>query len=460
MSPRNRNESYSSIEESSSLLDLDESHHHHASKKMEIKSSSSVTEHDGASPWKRLLTNVSIVVISAAFVLIGKNILQYALVKSSSLKPIGPYRLVEAQEGRKFFSFYDFFDGPDSIGSAGYNMYVSAAKAVELDIAKVITEKDPNSGDYVDFVHMSSAPTKKGPRDSIRLEGRRRFDHGLFILDVRHQPDGCGVWPAFWLTDEAAWPRNGEVDILEGVNGQTVAKTALHTSDKCDMYAHVSPDSKTGDWEWITGIPNQYSGEPDFETAKPADNCWVMAQHQWANEGCTAVHDRNDTLGAPVNNNGGGVYVLEWDPENKAMKSWVFSPINDMPQNLIDTIDTAGLKDASKRVIPNPHSWGTPYAFFAIGEETGCSADHFKNMRIVFNLALCGNVSGNRFARECPELAQKFNVTNKEGGNDPVKTCNAYIASNPDALDDAYWKIRGVYTYERELGFPTSPNLA
>ena len=64
----------------------------------------------------------------------------------------------------------------------------------------------------------------------------------------------------------------------------------------------------------MTGIPNQFSGEPDFKTTKPAYNCWVMAQHQLANEGCTAVHDRNDTLGAPVNDNGGGVYALEWDP--------------------------------------------------------------------------------------------------------------------------------------------------
>ncbi len=444
MSP---NQSYSSIEESSTLLD--ESHHHHASKKMEIKSDSSIRDYDDASPWKRRVLNVSILAISVALVFTGKNMLQ-----SSSLKPIGPYRLVEAQEGRNFFSFYDFYDGPDSLGSAGYNMYVSEAKALELDIAKVITEKDPLSGDPVDFVHTSSAPTKKGPRDSIRLEGRRRFDHGLFILDVRHQPAGCGVWPAFWLTDEAAWPRNGEVDILEGVNGQTVSKTALHTSDKCDMYAHVSPNSMTGDWEWVSGIPNQWTGQPDFKTAKPADNCWVMAQHQWANEGCTAVHDRNDTLGAPVNDNGGGVYALEWDPENKAIRSWVFSPIQDMPQNLIDTVDTAGLKDESKRVMPYPHSWGAPYAYFAIGDGTGCSADHFKNMRIVFNLAFCGDVSGNRFTRECPELAQKFNVTNKEGFNDPVQTCNAFIESNPEVLDEAYWKIRGVYVYERELKKP------
>jgi hypothetical protein len=147
-------------------------------------------------------------------------------------------------------------------------------------------------------------------------------------------------------------------------------------------------------------------------------------------------------------------YAFEWDPENSAMKSWVFSPVENMPQNLIETIDTAGLNDLSKQVLPDPHSWGLPYAHFAVGEGTGCSADHFKNMRIVFNLAFCGTVAGNRFSRECPEIAQKFNVTTQEGLNDPVLTCDAYIESNPGAFNEAYWKIRGVYVYERELRMP------
>ena len=175
-----------------------------------------------------------------------------------------------------------------------------------------------------------------------------------------------------------------------------------------------------------------------------------MAPHQWENEGCTVVHERNDTLGEPVNANGGGIYVLEWDPVGRYregpygmggyIKSWVFSP--SVPQNLRDAIDTAGLEDPSDRVVPDPDTWGTPYAYFAIGDGTGCSADHFKNMRIVFNLAFCGTVSGNRFTRECPALAEMFNVTNERGENDPVLTCNAYIESNPKALEQAYWKIK------------------
>ena len=60
-------------------------------------------------------------------------------------------------------------------------------------------------------------------------------------------PAGCSSWPAFWLTDEPNWPVNGEIDILEGVNTQTVVKTALHSTMDCKM-DDVPLGVKTGTW--------------------------------------------------------------------------------------------------------------------------------------------------------------------------------------------------------------------
>ena len=51
---------------------------------------------------------------------------------------------------------------------------------------------------------------------------------------------------------------------------------------------------------------------------------------------------------------------------------------------------------------------------------------------------------------DCPALAEEFNTTNPDSGaHDPVLTCNAYIKSDPKAMEEAYWKIRGVYVFER-----------
>lgn len=357
----------------------------------------------------------------------------------------GPYRLVERQVGQDFFHYYDFYQGADSLGSAGYNTYVDQEQAMKLNLANVTF--DDASGE--EFIYMQSMAGEKGGfRPSVRLEGKRRFHRGLFILDVAHMPAGCGVWPAFWMTDEDYWPNHGEIDIVEGINTQTVVKTALHTSDQCSMYAHVPAWAHTGVWDTSTGLPDTFTGQPNYINNIEADNCWVMAPHQWANQGCVAVSTENDTIGEPMNAIGGGVYVLEWDPVNGYIKSWVFKN-HQIPENLqqaMATSNTTASKPKSERVAPDPSSWPTPYAYFAIGEGTGCSNDHFQNMRLVFNLAFCGTVAGNRFFKDCPDLSAKFNVS-----NDSVRTCNAYIASEPDALSEAYWKIRGVYVYEREF---------
>ena len=221
------------------------------------------------------------------------------------------------------------------------------------------------------------------------------------------------------------------------------------------MYAHVSPYQHTGHWDSATGIFDTFTGLPDNVTHVPADNCWVMAPHQWANQGCVAVHAQEDSLGEPLNQNGGGVFVLDWDPANNYIQSYVFrqdGSTDAVPENLQRAMDTAS---SDSPVAPDPPSWNAlPYAYFAIGNNTGCSSDHFQNMRLVMNLAFCGNVAGNRFAKDCPALAKEFApLVQKESDSSQslIDTCNAYIESNPEALKEAYWKIRGVYVYEREL---------
>lgn len=411
-----------------------------ASKHFDIRSSSfSASDETALSSTQRKLVCLAVTIVVAAI----SGVALVSLHSTSPQVPTGPYQLVECQEGTSFFDAYDFYDGADSLGSAGYNTYVNKDRAIERDILNITI--DPHTGGS--YIYMKSAPTEKGPRESIRLEGKKRYNRGLFILNLDHMPNGPGVWPAWWLTDEDFWPDHGEIDIVEGINNQTQAKTALHTSAQCSMYAQVPSWSKTGVWDRATGIPDTYTGLPNFNTSKEADDCWNMAAHQWGNQGCVAIDDAEGSIGKPFNENGGGVYALEWDPINRYIKSWSFGRDN-VPVNLEDSMRTAS-NDHKHRVMPDPSEWGLPYAYFAIGEGTGCSADHFQNMHIVFNLAFCGNVAGNRFFKDCPDEARHFNVS-----NDPILSCNDWIASDPKDLEEAYWKIRGVYVYERTMERP------
>ena len=245
------------------------------------------------------------------------------------------------------------------------------------------------------FVIISSSPTPEGPRNSVRLEGLRRFNRGLFIIDLRHMPAGCGTWPAFWLTDEANWPVNGkqfvfrpppstmqisdcsgfvlrgipgEIDIVEGVSYQDTVKTALHATKVCQM-DDVPEGTKTGSWDTAVGIPDRKTGLPDM-TFRYAQNCFVYDPHQWINQGCVATDVKlaGRSLGVPLNANGGGVYALEWDPANRHIRTWVFSPHGRVPNNLRDALRTATDADPEMRVAPDTNLWGLPYGHFPIGK--------------------------------------------------------------------------------------------
>lgn len=58
-------------------------------------------------------------------------------------------------------------------------------------------------------------------RKSVRISSKNTYSSGLIIADIYAMPHGCSVWPAFWMVG-SDWPNNGEIDILEGVNGEFI----------------------------------------------------------------------------------------------------------------------------------------------------------------------------------------------------------------------------------------------
>ena len=75
---------------------------------------------------------------------------------------------------------------------------------------------------------------------SVHTKRKHLFQYGMFEISAR-LPKGKGVWPAFWLlgvdprTGNDAWPRTGELDILEMIGGEVEDSTAhgtIHTTDE------------------------------------------------------------------------------------------------------------------------------------------------------------------------------------------------------------------------------------
>ena len=104
-------------------------------------------------------------------------------------------------------------------------------------------------------------PAGRG-RPSVRIQTKARYNSGLFIYDIDHMPTGPGSWPAFWACGDN-WPNNGEIDILEGVDGGASNHMALHTNQGCRM---SQDDNTLFSGYWVNGPNNQ-----------PATNCWVNA---------------------------------------------------------------------------------------------------------------------------------------------------------------------------------------
>ncbi|KAI5777566.1 concanavalin A-like lectin/glucanase domain-containing protein, partial [Geopyxis carbonaria] len=240
------------------------------------------------------------------------------------------------------------------------------------------------------FIGADATALAPNGRKAVRLESKKRYTHGLFLLDATHVPAGCGTWPAFW-TFGPNWPSSGEIDIMEGVNNMPENNIALHTSPGCV----VTGAGGTG--------------------AVRTKNCDVNAAGQPANEGCSTRDLRPSAFGAGFNANRGGLYAMEWNSE--AIKVWFF-PRGSAPA------DAMGAR-------PAPENWGPPVAVF----QGACNIDErFREHRIVINTSFCGDWAGSVWGQSA-ECAAK------------AASCVDWVANHPKAFKGAYWRILGLRVF-------------
>lgn len=293
----------------------------------------------------------------------------------------------ETVEGTNFFDNFEYWDTFDP--AEGFVHYDNPVDAVNRNL----TGYDASSNTAFLRVDNKEEDATTG-RHSARVATRTTYDSGLFIFDIQHTPYGCASWPAVWLTDQANWPKNGEIDVAEAFNkGNTGNQMTLHTSKGCTM----------------TDVKRKMTGEA------LQGNCLNSTN---ANAGC-GVSGEPNTFGAALNDNGGGVYAMEL--RDAGIRIWFFGR-GSIPSDIADGDS------------PTPHTWGDALADFP---STDCDiSNHFKNLSIVANIDVCGQGAGSQ---------KVFTQENSCPGK-----CTDYAAQNPSAFDNSIWNFNSFKVYKTD----------
>lgn len=179
-----------------------------------------------------------------------------------------------------------------------------------------------------------------------------------------------------------AWPNNGEIDIIEGINLQQQDAITMHSGPSCSM---IGKSCEGGG-----GCSTQVGGPTSY--------------------------------GDGFNNNGGGIYAMEWTSDYINV---YFFPHSNAPTDILG-------------VAPDPTTWGTPTASFVGGSTCDIDAN-FQNNNIVLDTTFCGSWAGSAWSSDSvcgPKAA----------------TCQDYVQNNPAAFTEAYWTINSLKVYTQAGG--------
>ncbi|KAF1925919.1 glycoside hydrolase family 16 protein [Didymella exigua CBS 183.55] len=320
----------------------------------------------------------------------------------SALLGVGAATLFSVASATKYtpadtYSGSSFFDNFNFVTEEKTNGFV---KYVDRTTAQNKGYIGYDGGDAVFGVDykskLNSAAGGDFGRESVRLEGKKEYNKGLFVLDLKHMPGGiCGTWPAFWSLGREPWPVKGEIDIIEGVNQNTNNNFVLHTDTKCK----VNGLGQTG--------------------TQALTDCALDGPSK--STGCGVTDARGSSFGKDFNAAQGGYYVTEWQAEG--IKIWFF-PRGSQPRSLLSD-------------EPDTTTFGTPAASF----QGDCDIEkRFMDQRFIFTNTFCGDWGGNVYAQSgCPMYQ----------GLDGMGSCKKYVAENPEVFKDAYWRVSSFKTYNK-----------
>ncbi|KAF5379325.1 hypothetical protein D9757_007612 [Collybiopsis confluens] len=294
------------------------------------------------------------------------------------------YKIEDSYQGQDFLDSSKWTYYSDSDPTHGLVNYLSAADAKSKGLAYV-----QDDGTTILAVDNYTTLSSGQPRNSVRVATTKSYNSGLFIASFWAMPHGCSLWPAYWSVGPN-WPNNGEIDIIEGVNLNTVNQMTLHTSADCAIQSSLSN---------LVSI-NSTLGNLD------------CASSDSDNTGCAIMNTNPHSYGHGFNMLAGGVYAHEWT--SNAIKIWFFSR-NSIPSDITNK-------------NPDPSSWGTPSAMF---NNDACDiASHFSEHSLTLDITLCGDWAGGAF-----------------GSGGCSGSCQDTVA-DPSNFDTARWEIDYIDVYQ------------
>jgi len=290
------------------------------------------------------------------------------------------WQLSLSHAGDSFFDGWAFWDQADP--THGSVTFVNEGDARNEGLAYVANGQAFMKANTDDNV---------GYRKSIRITDNHAFNvNTLLLMDAAHMPTGCSTWPAFW-SNGANWPAGGEIDIVEGVNGQQQNQGTLHTNPGCSA---SSDDTHPSSGQLLNG------------------NCGVS---NGDNTGCGFLDTNSDnSFGSGFNSNGGGVFAMQWVDTGISM--WFF------PRSAIPGDITAE--------HPEPWTWPSPFGHWAAS--TCPTNEFFTDNNAIFDLTFCGDWAGATWSGSGCADSTGF------------QSCQDYVSAMGSGFTEAFWAINYV----------------